>query len=1445
MKRISLLILVMMITGLMAKSYAQVDVTFQVDMSEVGEINPLGVHVAGSFQSEIGLAADWLPGGTELTEGEPGIYSITVQLPAGTYAFKYINGNDWGMDETVPAPCVVDNNRELIVGTDPVVLEAVCYASCTPCNFVTPMAEVTFQVNMAEQELSDDGVHITGSFQGWDPAATSMELAYDAVYSYTILLEEGSFYKYKFVNGTTWDEAENVPSGCNDGGDRFLTVPEDGIVLDPVCFASCVDCAAPEVELTFQVDMNNEEISPLGVHIAGSFQNPAWQPGDTPMTDAGNGIYTYSISLPIGEFIEYKFVNGNSWDDPQPEQVPGECASYDGNRFLTIPGEALVLDPVCFGVCGPCPQMDLLISEYVEGGSNNKYIEIYNPTGAAIDLSNYSVKLAGNGGDWGNTAELSGMLASEDVFVIANSSSAQVILDAADITSTVTFYNGDDALGLFNDEVLIDVIGIQGEDPGSYWPVAGVSNGTQNHTLVRKMDVCYPTTDWALSAGTDVDDSQWIVYPQDDFTYIGFHVSNCGGGNPIVATPLFSMPSGTYFGAFDVEISTDTPDATIYYTIDGSDPDNTSTEYMGPIAVAADVTIKAIAYADGFDASFVSTADYQIVEVTEVANLAELRSNLGNTNYFKVIGEVVLTYQQDYRGQKYIQDATAGVLIDDNSGNITTSYALYDGITGIIGTLNEYGGMIQFTPATDPGAATSAGNVIVPQVITINDMLTNFEEYEAELVQILGVTFANAGAVFSNGNVYPINDDSKAEGLFRTTFYDVDYIGEVIPPVAIDITGICNSRNDGEFISSRSGDLLIPDYLLLTTPNGGEQVEQGGDLNITWSGNAEGFTINIELINDDIPAVEVLAEGVPVEQGFYTWTANVPLGNQYKINIVSEDFQDVSDDYFSVVPPIDIKITEIMYNPPESGSDTLEFVEFYNNGAAAVNLLGWAMTKGADFVFPDHLLGVGEYVIVCESAAAFLNTFGLEVYEWSGSLSNGGEEIELSDNAGTVRAYVDFDDNWYPVTDGEGPSLTFCDPALDNTLPDNWSVSTKLAAVNGDGEGLYCTPLEGCNQEPVLPVWYNDGWSGISANVEPSKIMMEELFAPAYGNMVIMLSKTGIFWPGYNINTIGEWNTYEGYKTKFDGSTYFVYSGPEVENKLYTFDAGFAFVPVLSSEAVALADVILPLGETIELMYSLQTGEIYWPDGGIIPGVSGALETLIPGYAYLTKFTTSGQIDFGIKAAPATVKPHVAIQNTTSWNNVMRSQDQHIISLSATALDKLEAGDVIGVFNAQDLCVGMAAYTGNESVLPLVAYGDDMSTENVDGLLEGENLNFKVYRFGQEIELTAVYNKQIQNHDGLFAANGMSVISDLKAGATGIGNESASFGIYPNPGNGLFNIEVNGVYQLSVSNAHGQLVYSGQINGSGLIKLTNQPEGIYFIKLTGENTTHIEKVIIQ
>ena len=93
---------------------------------------------------------------------------------------------------------------------------------------------------------------------------------------------------------------------------------------------------------------------------------------------------------------------------------------------------------------------DLFFSEYAEGSSNNKYIEIYNGTGADVDLSSYVIMQNSNGGPWNEyTDVLSGTLAAGDVYVIANASADASILAEADLTgSGICYFNGDDARAL-------------------------------------------------------------------------------------------------------------------------------------------------------------------------------------------------------------------------------------------------------------------------------------------------------------------------------------------------------------------------------------------------------------------------------------------------------------------------------------------------------------------------------------------------------------------------------------------------------------------------------------------------------------------------------------------------------------------------------------------------------------------------------------------------------------------------------------------------------------------------------------------------------------------------------------------------------------------------------------------------------------------------------------
>jgi hypothetical protein len=163
---------------------------------------------------------------------------------------------------------------------------------------------------------------------------------------------------------------------------------------------------------------------------------------------------------------------------------------------------------------------DLFFSEYIEGGSNNKAFEIYNGTGASVDLSAYSVELYANGVlIAGTKVTLSGTLANGDVYIIYNSGSVTAITSIGDLSSTLTYYNGDDALVLKHNGVIIDSIGQVGVDPGTQWGTTGVVS-TLNMTLVRKSSITVGDAN-AFDAYNPT--SEWDAYPQDTFTYLGSH----------------------------------------------------------------------------------------------------------------------------------------------------------------------------------------------------------------------------------------------------------------------------------------------------------------------------------------------------------------------------------------------------------------------------------------------------------------------------------------------------------------------------------------------------------------------------------------------------------------------------------------------------------------------------------------------------------------------------------------------------------------------------------------------------------------------------------------------------------------------------------------------------------------------------------------------------------
>ena len=167
---------------------------------------------------------------------------------------------------------------------------------------------------------------------------------------------------------------------------------------------------------------------------------------------------------------------------------------------------------------------DLFISEYIEGTSNNKAIEIYNPTTAAINLASpvYSIVIYSNGSPTVSfTINLTGTINPGQTFVISNNLSGAALLALSQQTSTSINFNGDDAVALRKAGNNIDVIGRIGADPGTQWGVG--TQSTEDNTIRRNAAVQAGDPN-----GGDVFDPtiEWTGFAADDFSGLGSHNIN-------------------------------------------------------------------------------------------------------------------------------------------------------------------------------------------------------------------------------------------------------------------------------------------------------------------------------------------------------------------------------------------------------------------------------------------------------------------------------------------------------------------------------------------------------------------------------------------------------------------------------------------------------------------------------------------------------------------------------------------------------------------------------------------------------------------------------------------------------------------------------------------------------------------------------------------------------
>ena len=234
------------------------------------------------------------------------------------------------------------------------------------------------------------------------------------------------------------------------------------------------------------------------------------------------------------------------------------------------------------------------------------------------------------------------------------------------------------------------------------------------------------------------------------------------------------------------------------------------------------------------------------------------------------------------------------------------------------------------------------------------------------------------------------------------------------------------------------------------------------------------FLISVELLASGDESDDDADEGVFE----YTGPITLPHSAQVKSRVLDGETWSALNEAVYAIGPVaeNLRITEIMYNPPDANE---EFIELQNIGTETINLNLVSFTNGIDFTFPGIELTAGEYVVVVRDRSVFEAKYGRNINiagQYTGRLDNAGERIELIDAIGRMILDFRYENGWRSTTDGEGFSLTIIDAA--DTEPNNWSEkdSWRPSAYEGGSPGQ--------NDDGVIP--------------NPGAIVINEILAHAH-----------------------------------------------------------------------------------------------------------------------------------------------------------------------------------------------------------------------------------------------------------------------------------------------------------------------------------------------------------
>ena len=465
---------------------------------------------------------------------------------------------------------------------------------------------------------------------------------------------------------------------------------------------------------------------------------------------------------------------------------------------------------------------DLIISEYVEGSGQNKALELYNGTGADVDLSAYSLMKQTNGaGEYTNEVALTGTLAAGATYVIVNSGTSDNPVDAelaalADLTENkITAFNGDDAVALFKNGEKIDEVGVFN---------CGKDNNWGKDVTLRRIYGEGPTATY--------DPSEWTEADKDDFSDVGkfgadveapsirMVTGEASDPNTImvhVTEPLDSLSAVT---VSNYSLDNDaTVDSAIYeadreYVVLKTSELTAGTEYT--------ITVNGVTDRSGNAMNNVTyTFTFGYIDVEDLAALNDLRDSYVEGQAYRITNPVVVTavigkfgsgqnttnvWVQDQGCETTVSHSMMLYRIEENASNLQVGSV----INNLIGQLTVYNDLVEMQYIDEASMEITGETAdVTVTTVTLSELKgENALDYQNALVRVDGVIFADTGS-FEENTSYNISDGTSPI-VFRTN-REGSYLGEAIPTTEVSVIGYIGwYNNQAQILPRVKEDIFTP-----------------------------------------------------------------------------------------------------------------------------------------------------------------------------------------------------------------------------------------------------------------------------------------------------------------------------------------------------------------------------------------------------------------------------------------------------------------------------------------------------------------------------------------------------------------------------------------------------------------------------------------------------------